>query len=390
VVALGSVRILLDYRPALRQRTGVGEYVHELTRALGRMAGQDQISIFTSSWKDRPAPDPTGALDDVRIVDRRVPVRGLAWSWYRFEWPPIELLAGATDVVHAQTPLLIPATHAAQVVTIHDLDFLHHPERTVAEMQRDFPRLVREHARRADHVIVSSHYAARQVVTQLELDPAKVSVCSPGAPEWAHAIAQERATLGTLGTLGTLSNPIILFVGTIEPRKNLTALFEAYSLLRERRADAPPLVLAGLVRDSMQSVLERLERPPLAGHASVLGYVSDERRRALYRDAKMLVLPSFEEGFGLPVLEAMACGVPVVISDRGSLPEVAGDSATPVDAEDAASLADQMEKLLRPEFATPAIARGLAQAARYSWDSCAAAARDAYRAAVAARERRAR
>jgi glycosyltransferase involved in cell wall biosynthesis len=375
------VRILLDYRPALRERTGVGEYVHELARALARNAAGDEISILTTSWKDRPAAGLTAELGDVRIIDRRVPVRALTWLWNRLEWPPVERLAGQTDVVHAQTPLLIPATHAAQIVTIHDLDFLHHPERTVAEVRRDFPDLVRAHADRADHVIVSSHYAAREVVRHLELPPDKVSVCSPGVPDWAHAIGRERGATRAAGKS-------ILFVGTLEPRKNVGVLIEAYARLRERRMDAPRLVLAGRARSSINHELRRLDQPPLAGHVSTLGYVSDALRHDLYRDARMLVLPSLEEGFGLPVLEAMACGVPVVISNRGSLPEVAGDAASPVDPADATALADEMERLLEPAIANDASSRGLARAARYSWEACAAAARSAYRAAVAARERR--
>jgi glycosyltransferase involved in cell wall biosynthesis len=380
------VRILLDYRPALRARTGVGEYVHELTRALARLASGDEISILSTSWKDRPGPHLAAELGDVRVVDRRIPVRGLAWSWNRLEWPPVEWLAGAVDVVHAQSPLLIPAARAAQVVTIHDLDFLRHPERTEAEMRRDFPRLVATHARRADHVVVSSHYAAREVVSELEIPPEKLSVCSPGAPEWAHMIAHERDAHSANMPPGTA----LLFVGTLEPRKNIATLLDAYALLRHRHPETPPLVLAGHARDAMQPHLARLNTEPLSGHVSYLGYVSEDRRRDLFRDARLLVLPSLEEGFGLPVLEAMAAGVPVVVSNRGALPEVVGDAATPVDPTDASALADEMARVLRAEVARDAIARGRAQAARFSWEACAAAAREGYRAAVAARERRAR
>ena len=371
MVALGSVRILLDYRPALRERTGVGEYVHDLTRALSETSAGDEISLLTTSWKDRPAPGLQAELPRVRIVDRRIPVRGLIWLWHHLERPPVEWLAGEIDVVHSQSPLLIPATRAAQVVTIHDLDFLHHPERATAEMRRDFPQLVANHARRADHVIVSSHYAAREVIAHLEVDADAISVCSPGAPGWASAIAREREARGE----GTL----ILFVGTLEARKNIDGLLEAYALLRSRRPTVPPLVLAGRVAESKNVSAE---------HVSVLGYVSDEKRRALYRDACLLVLPSLEEGFGLPVLEAMACGVPVVVSDRGALPEVAGDAASPVDPTDIDALAAQMERMLHSEAAREASRRGLARAALYSWASCAASAREAYRAAVARRSRR--
>ena len=383
------MRILLDYRPALKQRTGVGEFVHELARALAR-TGADDISVLTTSWKDRPGADLTARLAPARIVDRRIPVRGLTWAWNRVGWPPVEWLAGRTDVVHSQTPLVIPASNAAQVVTIHDLDFLLHPDRAEAEMRRDFPARVRAHAHRADHVVVSSHYAAGEVRSRLGVPNEKVSVCSPGAPDWAADIAlarkaQERHGDGDGGPRGA-----VLFMGTVEPRKNIAGLLDAYALLRSRRSDAPPLVMAGGVRPSVEAVLAQARRPPLAGHVTLLGYVSDEQRRQLYRDARMLVLPSLEEGFGLPVLEAMACGVPVVISNRGSLPEVAADAALPVDPLDANAIARELERLLDPMAAADASARGLVRARDFSWNRAATAAREAYQAAVGNRARRGR
>ena len=373
------MRILLDYRPALRERTGVGEYVHELTRALAGTSTADEIAILSASWKDRPAPGLATALPGVRIIDRRIPVRPLTWCWNRLGFPPVEWLAGAFDVVHAQSPLLIPSRAAARVITIHDLDFLKHPDRFEAEMRRDFPQLVRQHAHRADRIVVSSHYAAGEVVTTLGVSADKVSVCSPGAPSWTRDVAQTRGE-------GTH----LLFVGTIEPRKNIARLLDAYALVREWRPDAPPLVLAGRIRDSMRHELERTDRAPLAGHVQVRGYVSERARRELYRDACLLVLPSLEEGFGLPLLEAMACGVPVVISNRGSLPEVAGAAANPVDPEDVGSIAREIHRLLGRDASQDAIERGLAQATKFSWSSCATATRQAYGAAIAARARRAK
>jgi glycosyltransferase involved in cell wall biosynthesis len=228
---------------------------------------------------------------------------------------------------------------------------------------------------------VSSRYAAREVGRELEVPADRITVCSPGAPEWAAAVARERADQP--------HGSAILFVGTLDPRKNLPGLLDAYAELRARRPDAPPLVLAGRVTASVRIELKRTERSPLAGQVTVAGYVSNSERRRLYRDARMLVLPSFEEGFGLPVLEAMACGLPVVISNRGSLPEVAGEAASPIDPLDADALATEMERLLDPDAAGVAAANGLAQAARFSWDSTARAARTAYGRAVAARARRA-
>jgi glycosyltransferase involved in cell wall biosynthesis len=382
VVPFDPVRILLDYRPALRARTGVGEFVHELARALAAPGADanEHVTVFTTSWRDRPDPALAAILPRVTVIDRRIPVRLLAWAWNRLEWPSIERLAGPADVVHSQSPLLIPTARAASVITIHDLHFLSHPERSEAEMHRDFPALVHDHARRADHVIVSSSFVAEDVRRRLGVPVERLTVCSPGAPEWATAIAQERAARRL--------NAAIVFVGTLEPRKNIGGLLDAYARLRARRPDAPPLVLAGGVRESIRPVLTRLEETPLTAHVHVLGYVGEADKQRLYCDAAMLVQPSFDEGFGLPVLEAMACGVPVVVSNRGSLPEVAGDAATPVDPENAEALGDAMEQLLDREVAERAIARGLARAATFSWATCARQARTAYAAAMTVRRQR--
>jgi len=378
-----KVRILLDYRPALRERTGVGEFVHELARALARR-GPDQVTVLSASWKHRPTARAEIELAGARIVHRRVPVRALTRTWNRLGWPPSEWLAGAADVVHSSTPLIVPARRAARVITINDLDFLAHPERAEAEMRRDFPVFVRDHARRADHIVVPSHYTARMVSEQLDVPPARITVCPLGAPAWAAGVADFRRDVPSREPADPL-----LFVGTVEPRKNVATMLEAYALLRQRRADAPPLVLAGGIRPSMSGVLARLGGGPLAGHLTAAGYVTDEQKQALYRRARMLVLVSHEEGFGLPVLEAMTCGVPVVISNRGALPEVAGDAASPLDPADADAIAKEMERLLDPAAAASASARGLARAGHYSWDRCAEAARAAYQTAIAHRAGRA-
>lgn len=308
-----------------------------------------------------------------RLVDRYVPVRALVWSWNRLEWPPVEWLAGACDVVHSQSPMLIPARHAAQVVTIHDLDFLTHPEQMTEEIRRDYPRLARSHAARADAVIVSSQYAAGEVTRELAVAPDRVHVCPPGAPAWAGDVRQRRQ-----GSRGTR----ILFVGTLSARKNVGTLLDAYALLRSRVANAPPLTLAGHPTPASAQWDARLKEPPLAGHVDVTGYVDHARRLALYAEARMLVLPSYEEGFGLPVLEAMACGIPVVVSSRGSLPEVAGPAAEPVDPDDVEGFVARMTALLDGQPAERATLLGLEQAARYNWPASARAARSAYAAAM--------
>lgn len=378
------MRVLVDYRPALRERTGVGEYVHELAKALSAAAAgpwDGRITLFTSSWKDRPDPALASEMPSAQIVDLRVPVRALVWSWNRLEWPPVEWLAGTHDVVHSQSPLLIPARQGAHVVTIHDLDFLHHPDRGAAEIRRDYPALARAHAARADAVVVSSQYAASQVTRELGLNPAHVHLCPPGPPEWARAVRarrQQRAEEHPEAAAGRH----ILFVGTLNTRKNVGTLLTAYARLRELDPTAPPLVLAGHRTDQSAEWEARCRRAPLSGHVTLTGYVDTAQRIALYDDALMLVLPSLEEGFGLPVLEAMACGVPVIVSSRGSLPEVAGAAATPIDPANVDGFTAAMRALLDPHRARDAAARGVQQASAFSWATCAASACRAYASAL--------
>jgi glycosyltransferase involved in cell wall biosynthesis len=367
------VRILLDYRPALRDRTGVGEYVHELARALTRTP--DEIVLFSSSWKDRVDPRP---LAPAAVIDRRVPVRLLNLAWHRLEWPPVEALgAGLVDVAHSPHPLLLPSRHAVQVVTIHDLNFLRRPERTAREIRRDYPRLARDHARRADLVVVSSNFAARDVVGTFGLDASRVVVCPAGAPSWKRVTRRpERGYL--------------LFLGTLEPRKNVGGLLDAYERLLARRRDAPDLWLAGRATRSAVPWIERTQRAPLSGRVTLPGYVDPQHRRALYEGASLLILPSFDEGFGLTALEAMTLGVPVVASERGALPELIGDAGLLTDPEDPDSIAAAIACVLDdPALAADLVERGLARAARFDWDHSARLLREAYAAAIQRRRERA-
>ncbi|HEV8396006.1 MAG TPA: glycosyltransferase, partial [Vicinamibacterales bacterium] len=211
------MRVIVDYRPALRARTGVGEYMHELVRAYTASHPADDVAVFTSSWADRPAPG-TAAAIGARVIDRHVPVAALNWLWHRAEWPPVEWLAGDADVVHSAHPLLIPSTRAARVVTVHDLFFLSHPEQTAGEIRRDYAALAASHARRADAVIAVSHYTRQQVIERLGVDADRVHVCSSGARAWARLGQAPHVPDGGY----------VLFIGTLEPRKNLGVLLDAY------------------------------------------------------------------------------------------------------------------------------------------------------------------
>jgi glycosyltransferase involved in cell wall biosynthesis len=365
----------VDYRPALRQRSGVGEYIHHLVSALAHGPGRrDEIVLFSSSLRHQVPPE---SLEGFEVANRRVPVRVLNRVWHQLGWPPIEMLvSGPFDVVHSPHPLMVPSRTAARVVTIHDLDFLSHPERTDGEVKRDYPRYVRDHAHLADHIIVNSAFTAGEVHQRLGVPRAGITVCRAGAPPWpARTSTPDRGH--------------ILFVSTLEPRKNVAGLLDAYEQLLRDERDVPDLVLAGRATPAAAPWLARIANPPLAGRVRHLGYVSDAERRTLYEQAAMLVLPSFNEGFGLPILEAMTVGVPVVASHRGAIPEVLGDAGIMVDPDRSDALADAMARMLRDRsFASLASNRGLRRSLTFNWQGSAEALRGAYEHAIALRRSR--
>jgi glycosyltransferase involved in cell wall biosynthesis len=314
-------------------------------------------------------------------------VRLLNYAWHRWEWPSIETLARTPiDVAQSLHPLLMPARHAAQVITIHDLDFLDHPERTSGEIRRDYPALARAHAARADRIVTVSKFTAGEIARQFGIAPEKITIASPGAPAWDARHAEP-------------ANGYVLFLGTLEPRKNLGVLLDAYSLLAEvsglrgssgfRGSEIPKLVIAGRAAPGSEEWIARASAAPLAGRVELRGYVAPEDRRALMAGAQALVMPSLMEGFGIPIVEAMTLGVPVIASNRGSLPEVLGDAGEIFEATDPAALAASLSRVLgSPDMRARMAGAGIERARQYTWAGTARHTREAWAEAMIARGKR--
>ena len=346
------MRVGLDATPLLGNRTGVGRYALSLLTALAAYDDELVATAFTFRGRDALTVPP-----GVGVAARPAPARGLQELWARGDWPPVELLCGSVDVFHATNFVLPPLRRARGVVTIHDLSYLHHPE-TVSTASARYRALVPRSIARAAAIVTPSQVTADAV--RDAYDPRVPVLVTPLGvdPIWATAEPLDDAARSRLG----LPSSYLLFVGTLEPRKDLATLLAAVRLL----PDAPPLVLVGQAGWGEQLDVSGCITP---------GFLGDDLLPSVMAGAAALVLPSRDEGFGLPVVEALSAGTPVVASDLPVLREVGGTAVTYAEAGNPAAFAAALQQVLdAPGDAAARRARGAA----FTWARCADATRAAY------------
>jgi glycosyltransferase involved in cell wall biosynthesis len=375
------MRIGIDYTTAVRQGGGIGRHTRELVTALlalktssfaptgGGRGPEKQYILFaaTGGLKSGITQD-LEARPDVHLKTVLLTDEWLARLWHRARLPiPVEVFTGPLDLFYSPDFVLPPTLPRTQtLLTVHDLSFLYHPDHFVPKLVRYLSQVVPRSVARADRVLAVSQATRADLIAQLGTPPEKVEVLYNGVERRFQPEPEpgERARLRARYGLG--DRPYILSVGTLQPRKNHTGLIRAFSHLE---TDAL-LAIAGGKGWLYEQALAEAEKDPR--RVRFLGFVDDADLPALYRGAKLFAFPSFYEGFGLPVLEAMACGVPVVCSNTSSLPEVAGDAALLVDPNDEDALAAAIQRALEDEdLRQKMVARGLAQAARFTWERAA-------------------
>jgi glycosyltransferase involved in cell wall biosynthesis len=370
-----SMRVVIDYRPALRNPTGVGLYVRWLIEHMVEAYPEVQWYVFSSSWSDRLRL-PWSDMPSVRAVDRRWPVRVLNYVWPRWGRPRIETLIGASvDIAHAPYPLPLPTRTARTVITVHDLWFLRPDAGTEAEIARDYPRFFYTACRRADCILTVSETVARQLGTLFPEVRDRIRVTPLGVPpEFLRPLSPDSAV--QVRRAYGLSEGYVLFVGALNRRKNPVLAAEVVRILQSRGRAGPWVVVGqGPLEVDLR---ERQRRYGLFVH--FLGYVPRTRLPAIYDGAALLLMTSHDEGFGIPLLEAMASGVPVVALRRGAVPEVVGDAAVLVEEADAEALAEACERVLTdPAFRADRIERGRKRAQHFRWSETVRRTYAAYR-----------
>ncbi len=366
--------VYLDVSAAVHRRAGLGRYAESLVRALVA-AAPNRYGLFYN--RERGVEPLAGLELPTRTVGLGYkPWRMLVWLGQLTHIGLDRLLPDA-ELFHATEHLLLPLRSTPAVLTVHDLIFRHLPQHH-KPLNRWYLNLTMPlYCRRASHIIAVSEHTRQDLIAAYGLPPDRITPIHEAADPRFRPQPPEKVAV--VGARYRLPHRYLLFVGTIEPRKNLTRLLEAFELLHaEGLTDG--LVIVGKAGWLYEGFFTRLERSP-ARHAVLLtGYVPDDDLPAVYAGAQALVLPSLYEGFGLPVLEAMACGTPVACSRLSSLPEIGGDAALYFDPKETDDIFTALRSLLTDaELQADLRRRGIEQAGRFSWERTARETARVYR-----------
>lgn len=366
------MRIAFDVSAALVSRTGVGTYILNLCEELKSLPELD-ISLWALALRSKPLPP---SMTDLPFRRMRIPGRLGPRMWSRVRFPHGELLTRAADVIHGTNFWVPPLSNKRGVVTIHDLTFIHHPELcppTVRDYKKTLPIVLKS----CGAVITISETVRKDFLEHFEFPEERVIVTLLGVHEWARKASPDPDANRALG----IDGEYILFIGGQEPRKNLKALIRAFPEVEKLGVK---LVLVGPEGRDSQLIEKEVERLSLQRSVIFAGRLSDQQLGSVLAGARAFVFPSLDEGFGMPPLEAMAAGVPVVAARAGALPEVLGEAPYWCDPLDESSIASALERALTDEPArSAAIARGRERAEKFTWARCAERTLEAYRIASA-------
>ncbi|MBE3560621.1 MAG: glycosyltransferase family 4 protein [Ktedonobacteraceae bacterium] len=373
------MRIAIDYTAAVRQGAGIGTYVRNLVAALLAQDSHSRYMLLTSGRPTTERPFPVA--EHVRGRSLFIPDRYLNILWYRWRLPipPVAFFTGPVDIYHGPDFVLPPLSNRVRkVVTIHDLAFLEHPEYAVPALAAYLRKVVPEAVAAADAVATVSHEVSRTLMRHFQTPREKLVVIPNGVSPHFRRISDPLLLNATRYKFG-LKHPLVLGVGTQEPRKNHAGLIKAFYQAHQQKNGPAMLAIAGGQGWLYEETRELVAQLKLERKVRFLGRVSDFELITLYSLADVFAFPSFFEGFGIPPLEAMACGAPVITSNTSSLPEVAGDAALLVDPHDHEALARAMLRLLKDEQLREDLRqKGYQRVQQFTWENSAKKMLDVY------------
>jgi glycosyltransferase involved in cell wall biosynthesis len=367
-----DLQITLDYTAGITARSGVGRYARGLVSALDAQQSQHHYTLFSRARPDADPRLPAGDSFRLRALPLGERLSTTIWQRAR-QFVPAALFAGRADLWHGLDATLPPLLRGGAIITIPDLAFLTQPDCVEPARAAFLRRAVPKAAQQASAIITFSEQMRRDLIERLSIPAERVQVIAPGVSAAFRRVTDAMLLEATRHKF-ELHSPFILSVGTLEPRKNLIRLVQAFDKMRRDRSGPKMLALAGANGWRYEEVYEVVNRLGLKNEVRFLGHVTDLELVLLYSMADVVALPSLYEGFGFALLEAMACGAPVVCSNAGALPEVAGDAALLVTPTDTDALGTMLLRLLRnPKLRALLSKKGQARAAAFTWKACAQA-----------------
>ena len=360
--------------------TGVGRYALELVNQLRRMPDISELRYFNHLRIEDALPEHSDRPVSGSPLGAWLKRRSLLIEAYRMLYPQLQkrALRDYQDFIYHSPNYYLPAGMARAVTTFHDVSIFTYPEFHPKERVRYMRKAMQESLKRASRVITVSEFSRRELARYCHYPVANIDVtCLACSGEFYRRSGEALQPL--MRKLGLNCDGYTLFTGTIEPRKNLAVLLDAYERLPLKLRQRYPLVLCGYQGWGSEREHQRFARGNSEGWITYLGYLPSADLPLLFAGARLFVFPSRYEGFGLPVLEAMASGVPVVCSNAASLPEVAGDAALTCDPLDTDALSEGIARGLQDEaWRAGAVNAGLARAKFFSWQRCAQETVNAY------------
>jgi glycosyltransferase involved in cell wall biosynthesis len=363
------MRIGIDYTSAATQGAGIGRYTRELIRALIALPSDYRYSLFYASR----ARIQESEIRNQRSEIHHLPIddKWLARIWQRARLPiPIELVTGKIDLFHSPDFTLPPTLPGVPtLLTVHDLSFIRDPDSAWPSLRAYLMKAVPRSVKRATHILADSHATKDDLIDLFNTPSEKITVLYSGVEARFKPI-QDRAEIDRVREkYGIGSQPFALSLGTLQPRKNYRRLIEAFAKLNN---DQLNLVIGGGKGWMFDDLFTLVQSWQLEDRVHFIGFVDDEDLPRLYSAASLFVYASLYEGFGLPLLEAMACGTPVIGSNTSSLPEVIGDVGLQVDPKDVEAIAHAMKQMLdRSDLRDRSVSAGLDRVKQFTWEKAA-------------------
>ncbi|MBC2581568.1 glycosyltransferase family 1 protein [Clostridium sp. DJ247] len=361
------MKVSLELQPILKAKSGVGWYTYNIIKELISRNIELNGQVFNFLGRN----DVQDSIKDLNINIETC--KAIPYGVYRRMWnyvpvPYDILFKTRSDINHFFNFIIPPGIKGKTIVTIHDMVHKKFPETmTKANLKRLNNDLERS-ANRADLIITVSENSKKEIMQYLNIEASKIKIVPPGIDESLYSMEFTYENINYVREKYNLPQQYFLYLGTLEPRKNIESIIEAFALYKKKNKDNIKLVIAGGKGWGYESIFNKVEKHSLTKEIIFTGYVDEKHKAYLYKMAKAFLFPSLYEGFGMPVLEAMALGVPVITSNTSSITEVCGNAAILVEPKDIEAIVSGMELLsYNEDFSDKLISEGLEQSKKFTW-----------------------